>query len=339
MNRSMLTGIFILAFAFAYVACGDDSPSSPDTLTAPTIQSPENGSLIDTLQVTLTVGNAVGGVGDPTYRFELATDSAFNNMVAADEGVGQGSGGSTSWTAPLTLSDNQTYYWRSRASASGETGPFSPVASFRTVGGFNNTQPGPGGVLIWDPLTNGSSVGEVGGGNFRDQGWMATAADTYIRYEVPTLTNGYVEFDVTNLRNPNPRSDKRNLLIMWDPTAGDYTENRFRVHIAKYDTRLVDRWHVRFRWISQGQESNTGINMYDWDPNRVYNWRMEWGAFPNVVSSQRARVLLDGAEIMARNYDPIYRPSVHWIELGMAPRNETLEQAIFSNVKIGVRQP
>jgi hypothetical protein len=66
---------------------------------------------------------------------------------------------------------------------------------------------------------------------------------------------------------------------------------------------------------------------------------MEWGAFPNIVSSQRARVLLDGAEVMVRNYDPIYRPSVHWIELGMAPRNETLEQAIFSNVRIGVRQP
>jgi hypothetical protein len=168
---------------------------------------------------------------------------------------------------------------------------------------------------------------------------MATAADCYIRYDVPTIRNGFVEFDVTNLRNPNPRSDKRNLLIMWDPTAGEYTQNPYRVHIAKYDTELVTRWHVRLRWISQGQEANTGLNLLNWDPDQVYNWRMEWGAFPGITETQRVRVLLDGQEIMALNYEPVYNPSTHWIELGMAPRRETLEQAIFSNVSIGVRRP
>ena len=44
-------------------------------------------------------------------------------------------------------------------------------------------------------------------------------------------------------------------------------------------------------------------------------------------------------EIMARNYDPPYRPNTHWVELGMAPRTESLEQAIYSNVTIGVRRP
>jgi hypothetical protein len=287
----------------------------------------------------LTVGNSTGGTGAPTYRFEIATDQGFSAVVAADEGIGQGEGGTTSWKVTVVLEAGQRYFWRSRANATGETSPWSTVANFETLGGFNNTQPNPEGILVFDPLTVGSSVGVVGGGTFNERGWMATAANTYIRYQVPTLTNGFVEFDVTNLRNPNPRSDKRNLLIMWDPTAGDYTENPFRVHIAKYDTRLVDRWHVRLRWISQGQEANTGINFYQWNPNQVYHWRIEWGAFPEIVSSQRVQVFLDGQEIMVRNYDRIYNPSMHWIELGMAPRAETLEQAIFSNVVIGVRSP
>jgi hypothetical protein len=287
----------------------------------------------------LTVGNSSGGTGTPTYRFEIATDQGFSAILAADEGIGQGEGGSTSWKVTVVLDAGQTYYWRCRSSATGESSPWSTVANFDTLGGFNNTQPSPEGILVFDPLTVGSSVGVVGGGTFNERGWMATAADTYIRYQVPTLTNGFVEFDVTNLRNPNPKSDKRNLLIMWDPTAGDYTENPFRVHIAKYDTRLVDRWHVRLRWISQGQEANTGINFFQWNPNQIYHWRIEWGAFPEIVSSQRVQVFLDGQEIMVRNYDRIYNPSMHWIELGMAPRAETLEQAIFSNVVIGVRSP
>ena len=96
---------------------------------------------------------------------------------------------------------------------------------------------------------------------------------------------------------------------------------------------------MRLRFISNGQETNTGIDLFDWDPNRTYRFRLAWGAFPSIVSSQRARVILDGREIMARNYDNLYRPATHWVELGMAPRSETLEHVTYSNVTIGVRQP
>jgi hypothetical protein len=322
----------------AFLSCR--SVSAPDvTITSPTIRSPENGAFVETVHPTLTVANADGGAATLTYLFEIARDPDFGEVIAADEGINQGLDGTTSWRVPVALSRGDTYYWRSQASTELDKGPYSPNASFTVRAGFTSTQAGTDGFLIFDPLTTGSTVGERGGGTFNSQGWMATAADSYIRYDVPTLRNGFVEFDVTNLSNPNPRSDKRNLLIMWDPTAGDYTENPYRVHIAKYDTQLVTRWHVRLRWISQGREANTGVDIYNWDPNQVYNWRMEWGAFPDIVDSQRVRVLLDGQEIMARNYDPIYNPSTHWIELGMAPRHETLEQAVFSNVKIGVRRP
>ncbi len=338
-HRLVFAGTLILCLAF-YGACGSEAPgssSSSATITAPTAQSPAVGATVSSISPTLTVSNAAGGSG-LRYRFEVASDSSFANIVASGDDLPEGGTGTTSWQVTPDLGIGETYYWRARASVSGTQGPYSPAANFDVEGGFASSTP-VGSVFVSDPLTNGVSVGEVGGGEFKTEGWMATDALSYIRYDIPTTPNGFVEFQVSNLMVLNPHSDKRNLLIMWDPTRGDYTENPFRVHIAKYDARIVNRWHMRLRFISNGQETNTGINLFDWDPRRTYTFRLEWGAFPEIVSSQRVRVLLDGAVIMTRNYDPLYRPAQHVVELGMAPRAETLEQATFSNVTIGVRRP
>ena len=339
MNRNRFLEIgAAAAVALGLSACGTDSPSdSSATITPPRIQEPAAGTALSTSTPTLRVGNATGATG-LRYRFEVARDSGFQNVVATGDDLPEGGTGSTSWDVSPALGTGESYFWRARASAQGTTGPYSNVADFKVEGGFASNTP-VDSVLVYDPLVNGTSVGQVGSGEFRSQGWMATDALSYIRYEIPTTPNGYVEFQVTNLMTLNPHNDKRNLLIMWDPTRGDYTENPYRVHIAKYDSRLVSRWPMRLRFISNGQETNTGADLYNWDPTRVYTFRLEWGAFPQIVSTQRARVLLDGREIMDRNYDNIYRPSVHWVELGMAPRAESLEQAIYSNVTIGVRSP
>ena len=337
MNRQTLVfAAFTAAGLLVYTGCGSDAPtSSAPPITAPAPQAPSSGATVSIPTPTLTVVNATGSSA-LRYRFEVARDSAFSNIVASADNLAEGTG-TTSWIVAPALSSG-TFHWRARASVDGTNGPYSSVASFEIETGFSSETP-VGGILVSDPLTNGMSVGEVGSGDFRRGGWVTTDADAYIRYRIPTTVNGFVEFDATGLRNPNPNSNKRNLMIMWDPTRGDYTENPFRVHIAKFDTNLVNRWHVRLRFIANGQETNTGIDKFDWDPNRTYHFRLEWGAFPAIVSTQRARVLLDGREIMARNYDNLYRPSTHWVELGMAPRSETLEQVTYANVVIGVRRP
>lgn len=62
MTRGFFIGICIVGMGLAFSSCGSESPGSPDTaITAPTIQSPANGSTVDTLQPMLTVGNATGG--------------------------------------------------------------------------------------------------------------------------------------------------------------------------------------------------------------------------------------------------------------------------------------
>lgn len=341
-NRTGATWAIVMILLF--VSCGDDSsPTSPTapagsssaatTLTAPTIVSPEPGANVDTTTPELVVSNAAGGAG-LSYTFEVASDSGFGALVASRTGIAQGDG-RTSWRVEPPLETGSEYWWRARAVSSGQNGPNSDVASFAVIEGFTANRP-TGGLVVFDPLTNGSSVGEVVGGTFNEKGWMATAADDYIRYQVPTLSEGYVEFEVTNIREPNPIPGKRMLMIMWDPTKGEYTTNPFRMHLQKMDRRTVSFDDVRLRWISRGQEHNTGVSFFDFQAGIVYPWRVEWGSYPG-LSAQQVRVFLEGFQIMERNYDPVYHPKTHWIELGGGPRNETLEEAIFSNVRIGSR--
>lgn len=74
------------------VACDSESPTAT-SLTAPVVESPAPGEVLAQNPPTLTVRNASGGVGEPTYSFEVATDGAFGDVVASVEGVGQGDSG------------------------------------------------------------------------------------------------------------------------------------------------------------------------------------------------------------------------------------------------------
>jgi hypothetical protein len=339
-----------------FISCGDkDGPTSPTSpssssssstsrslgssasdasLGAPTLQEPATGEAIQDLQPELVIGNATGGSGTRTYTFDLALDSAFQQMALTESAVKEGLGGVTKWRVSDELEPDTKYYWRVRAATSAGTGPYSSVFEFRIREPYLN--PESGGVVVFDPLTTGSSAGEVMGGLFIDGGWQPQSSSDCIRYQVPTMEQGRIEFTTTNLSTPNPVPGKRILISMWDPTKGDYTTNPFRVHLQKLDESTAKFDDVRLRWISRGEEYNTGISFFDFEPELVYEWKIEWGDFPG-INSQHVKVFLDGIEILNRNYAEPYHPKTHWIELGQCQREETLEQAIYSNVRISTR--
>ncbi|HXV60796.1 MAG TPA: hypothetical protein VEK15_08885 [Vicinamibacteria bacterium] len=350
----VLFGFLGVGFLGIALGCGDDSPSGPSapsgprsanpssphaqtdlTLTAPTLRAPAMGEAVKELQPELEIGNAQGGSGPRTYIFELALDSAFQEMAVTESGVTEGLGGITKWRVIEPLEAETKYYWRATAVSGGGAGPSSETWEFRIREAFSSDRP-TGDIVVFDPLTNGYSVGEVMGGQFVSGGWQPQHHADCLRYQVPTLSEGRIEFTSTNLSTPNPAPGKRMLISMWDPTKGEYTTNPFRMHLQKLDESTAKFDDVRLRWISRGQEHNTGISFYDFEPELVYEWRIEWGSFPG-INSQHVKVFLDGFEILTRNYDPIYHPKTHWIELGQCERQETLEQAIFSNVRIGSR--
>lgn len=78
----------------------------------------------------LTHTNAVDGEGDNlTYEYEVYDDIELINLVAQASGQPEGVD-ITSWTVPVSLTDNSIYYWRVRASDPYEAGQWSDTAIF-----------------------------------------------------------------------------------------------------------------------------------------------------------------------------------------------------------------
>lgn len=319
-----------LAIALA-PSCGDDSPSAPTTITAaPALVSPAAGATVDSRNPTLTVSNVSVSSGTPTYHFQVASDSAFAALLAEGRGIAQGAG-QTSWQVTTAL-ENESYFWRARAEAGSTSGPFSQPGEFRVnAPGFGSNTP-INGLLVYDPLTNGTTVGVHEGGEFTPQGWQVKTRSDYIRYAVPTLESGFVEWDNSNMEDEV--LEKQWMLFgMWDPSAGAYRENDYRVSLQKLNADHSSPY-FRVRWISNGEQYDFGNDFEEWDLFKTYTIRVEWG--PG-TGSQIVKVYLDGAEQFSQTYNNIYSPATHWIELGVKERKESIIGVIYSNLKIGVR--
>ena len=87
-----------------------------DVPTAPSINSPQNGEEVDSLEPTLEVNNSTDANLDTlTYFFEIDKIDTFNSpSLEKSPEVTEGAGDITSWV-PSELVDNTTYYWRVRA--------------------------------------------------------------------------------------------------------------------------------------------------------------------------------------------------------------------------------
>ncbi len=304
-------------------------------LTAPTIVSPLPGNSSSDPRPTLTVRNATSeDSARPLYDFQVATDDGFRAVAAETTGHPEGASGETSWRVETAL-PNGRYYWRARAVGARGPGPYSPISDFFAgEGGSTPPPPPPSSSELYDPLTNGRSVGDQRGGRFTSSGWQVTSRGDFIRYVVPTIQSGFVEWENLGLSRTNPAPDLYTLFGMWDPSKGPYRENPYRVHIRKLDTQGHNPPYVRLRWISGGEEHNPGYDFLGWNPGQVYRWRVEWG--PGGEGNE-ARVFLDGRLIIRTGYGPAYRPDQHWIEMGVEERAESIVGAVFRNVRIGRR--
>jgi len=305
-------------------------------VTAPIIADPLSGSTVSESQPTLTVLNSARSGGDtPTYLFQVSTESSFTSLVAQSPQVPEGTGGSTAWRVERTLSTGR-HFWRVRARSGTVESPFSATADFIVGSSDGGSTPPPApppssGTILSDPLT-GASLGEVSGGQFTSGGWQVTSPADYIRYEVPTLSSGWVEFETTGLRASNPSPDQFMLFGMWDPSAGDYRANRFRVHLQKLHPNPHNPPYLRVRWIANGEQHDEGSDFNAWEPSRRYQWRIEWG--PSGGANQ-AKVFLDGRQVVTVDYTRTYAPAEHFIELGIAERGESVVGVRYSNVRIG----
>ncbi|MGH9460417.1 MAG: hypothetical protein ACRD1X_04320, partial [Vicinamibacteria bacterium] len=188
--------------------------------------------------------------------------------------------------------------------------------------------------VLFDPLTDGTTrASHRGGGRLTPQGWQVLSRFDFLRYDVHPIDAGYVEWQMTGLKPENNEANQYMIMGMWDPTEGAYRDNAFRVHVQKLWPPTHNPPFVRLRWLSNGHVYEEGNNYLRWDPNETYQWRLEWG--PVGEDSFFAYLYLDGRLLVEVEYFPGYRLTQHFIEMGIAAREESIVDAVYSNVRIG----
>jgi hypothetical protein len=95
------------------------------SLGKPKLISPKNRGTNISTTPTLTWSSVNGA---STYEVQVATDSAFTNIVGSTTGLA-----TPQWAVTPTLSSGTTYSWRARAVNLCGPGPFSATWSFKTA--------------------------------------------------------------------------------------------------------------------------------------------------------------------------------------------------------------
>ena len=98
---------------------------------APALSAPANSSTGVVTTPTFTWNAVAGAV---SYEIQVASDPAFNTIVASASGLA-----SPSWTPGSALAGGSAYYWRVRALNGCGAGPYSALAAFVTAGGGSAT--------------------------------------------------------------------------------------------------------------------------------------------------------------------------------------------------------
>jgi len=121
---------------------------------------------------------------------------------------------------------------------------------------------------IDDPLTNKTTRGSRNGGIFTSTGWKTDITFDYIQYNIPTCTNGEVEFDVTGIYAskkvfPNIYYDKYGVV---DSTQEDVHYAIFNMYDRDDDNSWygVMQWHNPYKCI---------MHIYGYVPDDIYKWR------------------------------------------------------------------
>ena len=122
--------------------------------TMPILANPSSGSGVNVFNPSLSVHNASDPDKDAlAYDYEVYSDSGLTTLVTSSFGVRSEESGVTAWTVPVLLSENQTYYWRSRAFDGNLASVWMPQASFMV----NTANDAPGAPALSAPA-NASAV-------------------------------------------------------------------------------------------------------------------------------------------------------------------------------------
>jgi len=342
----------LLAFA---VACSQnsDSPVSPSAaqpgateaapdgstlkVTAPVPVSPINNAQPDG-SLVLIAQKAQGKFAGvtPSYEFEIfrGTTRVYTSGVTGGAGSGPDN---VAHSVTTGLEFDEQYTWRVRAVLGGAVGPWSSSATFRApAGGFIR------GNEVFDPLTNGRTVGEpIGNVTFiPGVGVRLNDFHSHIRYRLPqTLTQGEFSLIVTGVAT-NTEGGKTKVFAMGEGLA-DIVVNDRRMTVEK---RGDPPGIVAWRFITRDDQVDTEgaeREFVDFDERESYLWTATWnGVFS--VRIQRGGSNGPTIYLKGKPYDGVYDPDPHYAFIGApigrtGPEGATVPGMIVRNVWISPR--
>jgi hypothetical protein len=334
MNRVFYIGSVVLLAGAMAVACGKESssPVSPSgarpasgsatppgglKASAPTPQSPTNGVKPSGGLVLVAGASKMLFVADAiplSYEFEILTPQGARVWSQVVPG---GSEPTVSVSPNASLTFDQTYNWRVRATYNGAMGPWSANAAFvanQPTGYIRGNE-------LYDPLTNGVTVGTVRGPVtwIPGVGVRLDSLDSWIVYELPqALEQGEYSALVSGV-DTNSEGTKTRILAMAEG-YGDVTENPGRMTVEKRGDGPTGG--IAWRFITSSDQIETvGAErvVREFDANRTYFWEASWrNNFFNVL------IRLDGANGpehygMGKPYEGFYHPEPHVVYAGGGP--------------------
>jgi hypothetical protein len=281
---------------------------------APTPQSPIDNAQPD--QLVFTAGKSTGTFDSAlaaafSYEFEVR-NAANSSTVCSSGALGGGSGSSVTWTASgCTVEFDTAYTWRVRATHQGAFGPWSSAAAFRSPsGGYIR------GNEVFDPLTNGRTVGEIVGSVTFLPGVGVRLNDfgSHIRYRLPqTLTTGEFSLITTNLAT-NTEGEKTKVFAMSEGLS-DIVVNDRRFTVEK---RGDPAGIVAWRFITRDTQIDTEgaeRQVVQFDPAQAYLWTATWNGFFN-VRIQRGGASGETIYSKGKPYQGVYDPDPHYAFIG-----------------------
>lgn len=283
------------------VACGKDAPS-PVSPSATTDQAGAAGPDAVTLKVTAPtpvspINNAqpAGGVvlvatrAQPKFmsnmalRYEFEVLNAANQVVyTSHEVAGVPAGGDRiSQSVDGVLAYDAPHKWRVRAVYKGAAGPWSTLADFRSpAGGYIR------GNEIFDPLTNGETVGTAHGPTqfIEGKGLKLISFGSYVTYVLPeTLQEGEFSLMVTGIDEGSPGGKTKIMSMQEGPDVSNIITDDYRFTAEKRGRDyLSGPGAVTFRIIT-GDSSNEGRihdgvrTVVNFSDEKWYFWKLIWG--------------------------------------------------------------
>jgi hypothetical protein len=348
-----MAAVVAVALACSKSAPTPASPSAPTTVssdaaadgstlkaTAPTPVSPINGAQPDTL--TLTINKSTGKFDSSvvlSYEFEIK--NAAGATVCNSGNVPGGTAATIVYTPTCVLEFDTAHTWRARATNAGAVGPWSAAASFKTPSGgyIRNGE-------LFDPLTNGKTVGSVlGSVTFTSEGASINELTSSIRYIMDqTVTAGEYSFYAKNIKSAAPGGKTKMMAIQQG--TGDITDNPYRFTVEKRGSAYVTPGQTRYRIITGNNTTkvwDSASVVPNYDTARWYFWKATW-----TLGSARVQVRLDSdtgpivADLPVGTGSSPYAPNPMVVYVGApvgraGPEDASVPRIIVKNVWLSAR--